>query len=521
MESQTFPEPSGRQATETSAGAVASLRKRATPNTDDLLLSIILCLPLAALYIYGCQHSVGSGDMTELIIASSTLGIPHPTGYPVYTWLGKLFSSLRIGGIPFRISLMSATFAFLALLIVFLFVVRAARRVHGYSRIVYLFGSLAVTLLGLTHPFWHHARVAEVYSLNTFFVLLLAYLYAAWLETDRVRYLYGSSLALGICLGTHLSNVLIVPVFVVMTWRTSRQGRYVLRSVLLIIGGALQYIYLLMRAYQSPPYLHPQARFFDRLSWTGTDNPIHNWLWFITGGRWRGYYIESADRALFKLHELRRMLIADYTTVGVGLLLVGLALYIALQDRRRKTCFVPILMLLQFIYFLGYEMSAPGMILPLFAFAAIFIALGVSSISNLLGRLPAPPRLRTYASYGFAAVIGVWLVHASVSRPPLDLSHLDVPELWISKAIDSLPRGSTLDGVVWKYEKIIDYYRIVRGREIPFRCTECDDMSIHHGRCFVLGTPEMTIKYRNIGYSLTPYAFIGGEVVVYQVHARE
>jgi hypothetical protein len=497
------------------------LGERRRLNIDDLLLGVIFCLPLAALYVYGCQRSPGSGDMTELIIAANTLGIPHPTGYPVYTWLGRLFSFFNLGGIPFRISFMSAVFAFMTLLMTFLFVVREARRLHVDSSIVYLFGILAVTLLGLTHPFWHYARVAEVYSVNTFFVILLAYLFTAWLETAHNGYLYGSSLVLGICLGTHLSNIMIVPVFITMTWFASRQWRYLVRSALLVILGTLQYVYLLIRAMQSPPYLHPQAHFFDSLRWTGTDNPIYNWLWFITGGRWRGHYIESADRALFKFRELRDILNSNYTAAGVVLLTIGLALYILQRNRRKRALFLPILMLIQLVYFLGYEMSAPGMILPLFAFASIFICLGMSSLSDLIRRLLPTTYLRRYGSYAFTVIVGILLVHSSASRPQIDFSYLAVPPLWVNKIIDSLPADSTLDGMVWDYEKIVDYYRIVEDRKIPFRSAECDDGTIRQGKGFVLGTPRATERYRKMGYRLTPYAYAGEVVIAYQINASD
>jgi len=36
--------------------------------------------------------TVCTGDSGELITASSTLGIAHPPGYPLYVLLGKIFS---------------------------------------------------------------------------------------------------------------------------------------------------------------------------------------------------------------------------------------------------------------------------------------------------------------------------------------------------------------------------------------------------------------------------------------------
>ncbi|MBI2856242.1 MAG: DUF2723 domain-containing protein, partial [Chloroflexi bacterium] len=53
-------------------------------------------------------------DMGEFALSSHALGIGHNTGYPLYMMLGKLFTFLPLGDIAFRVNLMSAVFAALA-----------------------------------------------------------------------------------------------------------------------------------------------------------------------------------------------------------------------------------------------------------------------------------------------------------------------------------------------------------------------------------------------------------------------
>ena len=50
-------------------------------------------------------------DGGDLIAAAYTLGIPHPTGYPLYVLLARLFTFLPWGDIAYRVNLMSAFFA--------------------------------------------------------------------------------------------------------------------------------------------------------------------------------------------------------------------------------------------------------------------------------------------------------------------------------------------------------------------------------------------------------------------------
>jgi len=58
--------------------------------------------------------SYKSPDGNELATIPYVLGLAHSTGYPLYTWLGKLFTYLPIGDVAHRINLMSAVLVPLA-----------------------------------------------------------------------------------------------------------------------------------------------------------------------------------------------------------------------------------------------------------------------------------------------------------------------------------------------------------------------------------------------------------------------
>src|SRR6267378_7444594 len=69
---------------------------------------------LAALWAYALTLSptvawINFGeDSGDLLAASATLGIPHPTGYPLFVLLGRLATFLPLGTIAFRINLIAA-----------------------------------------------------------------------------------------------------------------------------------------------------------------------------------------------------------------------------------------------------------------------------------------------------------------------------------------------------------------------------------------------------------------------------
>src|SRR5258706_5996690 len=82
--------------------------------------SLAIGLLAFALYALGACSTIYVGDSGELVAAVYTLGIPHPSGYPLYVLLGKLWTLLvPIGSIAFRMSLFSAACASLACGIVY------------------------------------------------------------------------------------------------------------------------------------------------------------------------------------------------------------------------------------------------------------------------------------------------------------------------------------------------------------------------------------------------------------------
>ncbi len=132
------------------------------------LLLLVTFMSSFWLYARTAAPSVLSGDSGEFQFAAPLLGVPHPTGYPLYILLGKLATLLPVGDIAHRVTLVAslagaATVALLALLLL---------RITG-STLAALIAAVALTVApGL----WHLSTVAEVYTLNTLLLTLLALL---------------------------------------------------------------------------------------------------------------------------------------------------------------------------------------------------------------------------------------------------------------------------------------------------------------------------------------------------------
>jgi len=140
----------------------------------DGVLAVGLFAACLTLYVQTLAPSVATlfDDSLEFPLVSYRLGIAHPTGYPLYTLLGKLFTLLPWHNVAWRVNLLSAVAG--ALTVAFVYLV--ARQLVA-RRLPALLGAVA---LAVSPVFWSQAVVAEVYTLTGAFVALLLWLALRW-----------------------------------------------------------------------------------------------------------------------------------------------------------------------------------------------------------------------------------------------------------------------------------------------------------------------------------------------------
>ena len=143
---------------------------------------LLIAAGLAAIYAAGACRTIYVGDSGELVAAAATLGIPHPSGYPLYVLLGWLWIQLApVSSAAYAMSLFSAAFAGLACGLLYLL----ARR-QGLGAAAALFGAL---ILAFSPSFWSQAGVQRVYSLGAFFVVAVLACALEWHRTRRVGWM--------------------------------------------------------------------------------------------------------------------------------------------------------------------------------------------------------------------------------------------------------------------------------------------------------------------------------------------
>jgi hypothetical protein len=192
----------------------------------DGMLAAICFLAGLALYIRTLAPGVLAGDSVEFQTLASTLGMTHPPGYPVYLLIAKLFTFLPVGDIAYRVNLLSAVFAALALALLYL----DGRLLVGWRLPV--LG--AVYALGINGLFWIHAVIAELYTGAAALVAAEVLLLLLWRQKNRGGYLFVAGLLGGLSLGIHSTVALMAPAVIVYLLLTARRRQAWLSA----LGGA-------------------------------------------------------------------------------------------------------------------------------------------------------------------------------------------------------------------------------------------------------------------------------------------
>jgi len=231
--------------------------KGPTIKTNHAALDFFLAFfPSYLVYLLTVYPTVGTEDSGELITSAATLDIAHPSGYPLHTLLGHLFTWLiPFGNIGWRVNIMSAFFGALTVSLLYLILKKLVK-----NDLV----ALAISLFfAFSDIFWSQSIRAEVYTLNAAILAAIAYLLLLWDTTKNNKYLYLTALAFGLGVSDHHSILLAAPpafVFaLIRNWKITVKPKTIGICALLLALGLSFYAYLPIRTamgpYDNPAYI--------------------------------------------------------------------------------------------------------------------------------------------------------------------------------------------------------------------------------------------------------------------------
>ena len=202
----------------------------------------IIFLSTFAIFVSFLTPNVNTGDAGELIASSYFMGVAHPSGYPLYLQIGKLFSFLPFGNVAFRVSLVSALFSSLSLTILAVLVQRLTENKAAVF--------FTVVVLLVSYSYFTQSVMAKFYTLNLFFILLTLFLWLnMFLRGYQENALYLTAFIFGLITANHHTGLILGAALVpaLYSFIRSISWRTIPAILLLFLCGFLINAYLLVR----------------------------------------------------------------------------------------------------------------------------------------------------------------------------------------------------------------------------------------------------------------------------------
>jgi hypothetical protein len=323
----------------------------------------VVALAAGVCYLFTMSGTTLEIDVGELAAAQALAGIPHPTGYPLFTMLGWLFAQIpsplstiaqlnllsailtaaAAGGVA------TASFEAFRNLDAFRVVPKTApkktRKRRGAKRkpkrnlskkaaevtivaepepldlrVALLAAGAAGLFAAFGETFWLQSVAAEVYALHLAVLsLALNFLVKARTapEDEAWKYWYGLAGALALGFANHMTTLMLLPGIAYLYFqRHSADARSLERlgkmiAVFVPILAAL-YAYLPLRAAADPP-----------LNW-GDPTTWENFVRHVTGAQYRVWMFQSIESAQRQIEEYVAS-IPDVSTIGALFAVFGAA----------------------------------------------------------------------------------------------------------------------------------------------------------------------------------------------------
>lgn len=384
---------------------------------QDNLLALLLSLGVFAVYLRTLCPTLYWGDCGELALTAATLGIPHPTGYPLYCLLGHVWTLLLpFGSVVWRLNVLSAVFAALAVACL-----------YGAGRACRLPRPLALTvggLLAFSSTFWQQALITETYTLAALFTCLLLFLAARWdAGGHRPGDLRLLALAYGFTLTSHQTNTLFLPGFLLfILWSAPRLRRLAEASVRREWLGALGIGVLPLLTYA---YLPLRARAHPAYNW-GDPETLYAFYYQVTGRMFAPLMFQQHPAYIWeRLTAWAVNLHLEFAWPLVALAAAGLGLLWGRRPDRPLALLLTWIFLADIIFVVNY-----GIYNGYIYFIPCYIVLSACAGRGLLGAWQAlEPRLQPQKRPAFAA-LGAVCVLALVPLQAVGHRHVDLSGNW-------------------------------------------------------------------------------------------
>ena len=446
-------------------------------------ISIIVSILVFIIYLTTLAPSVIQIDSGELAAVQLALGIAHPTGYPLYTILGYLFSliPLPISNIH-KMNLLAAIYCAAA---IGLFVQSAKLILDNLSafnlqrlipvkkqkkanrkekeettrsknvneeipNIVKIFAAgIGGFILAFSKTFWFQSTSVEVYSLHVLlmciiiFVMLKAYFQNEEHNKGIQNSWYHLAIALAFGFSNHMTTMLILPAIAYLFFSKFGLNKSSIKKMFLLIAIFLPlliviYAYLPLRASQQPI-----------INW-GNPVDLERILRHISGKQYQVWLFSSMEAAKKQLGYFFSTLPAEF---NIALIPILFGIIFTYNFSKKLFILLAIFFVTTVLYSINYD------IVDIDAyFLLAYISLSFFSIVGLI-KLYSLLKLSKHKDLVvIAASLILTIIFASYNYKKVNQSNTWIFENYSKSLINSTSKNSILISYQWDFFISASYY---------------------------------------------------------------
>jgi len=312
----------------------------------------------------------------------------------------------------------------------------------------------AALSFAFSRALWGQAVVAEVYTLNTFLIGAVVLILLAWHQSQKIGLLYLGVGLYALSFGNHMTVVTLVPAVIYLILVTDYRVLLDLKKVAILAGlmllGALQYLYVILRA-QQQPLLNELGPF----SWRG-------WIHWMTRSRFPGQFFgftlgDQVDRLRIYLELL------EHQFYRWGYILGWIGAWERLKADLKGFVFLALVALGIYAFGMNYGgITFRIYLVPSYLIFAVFLGCGLSAVRRwLAGVLHDRPRWLAQPLVAALAIVflamplyPVWQNWAEVDESD-NTYYRDMARNFVERAgpefvlVDSEPHYDDLEAILY------------------------------------------------------------------------
>ena len=232
----------------------------------DGLAGLVSAAIAGVLYFWTAAPNVTLLDSGEFLVAAQHFGVPHPTGYPLWTLLAWLFQLLPLGNAAWEINLFSGLCGALATGLVAALFSSSARwmlggRLERWPGLNFAVSLTVALLFAFSASMWSQAVIAEVYTLHALLIgLFLASLYLWLRKPESLALLLLPFFLLALSFSNHQLSIALAPLPLLAVLLVQRR---IFWDLVAACATTLLMVYLGFAVLSvEPPVLKTAIRFF-------------------------------------------------------------------------------------------------------------------------------------------------------------------------------------------------------------------------------------------------------------------